>query len=257
MIKLPRHIEHKFYDTINGKIKLEDFESWVYSDKELETILPEDEYLELISFNYRKNGAKYELVKLLSEKFINLGDYEKWKMLNLLRSAQEKDERLPAILRQFYDLYCRGYTFLYDLGLGYGLTVEVPPSNNYKAETWEEMSETEKKEMINSFYPLLQADIERAIDWIEKGKITFTGKTDEIGDYEYEDLRNEEERKSTVWTEVERNDTTGWSVSESNLKILKEKKRPTTLHKSNGGDSDTLENKSNKNLWSWLKRLWS
>ena len=124
MTEIPKHIQLKFYETIIGKISTEEFESWIYSDKEIETILPDDDYLELISINYKKDGAKYELVNLLSEKYVDLREYEKWKMLNKLTTALKKDKRLPDILREFYDLYCRGYTFLNDLGLGYGLTVE-------------------------------------------------------------------------------------------------------------------------------------
>jgi len=235
---------------------LEEFESWVYSDKEIESIFSEDEYLELISFNYKKNGAKYELVNLLTDKYIDLGEYEKWKMLNLLYSAKNKNEELPDILRQFYDLYCRGYIFLNDLGLGYGLTVEVPASSNYKVETWEEMSETEKIELLESFYPQLQSDIERTISWIENGKIIFSGTTNEISQYEYEDLRTEEERKSTVWTEVERDDKSSWSVKENNLKIANEEKHPTTIYKNNGGSIGDLKINPIHSFWSKLKSLW-
>jgi len=197
MINLPKHIELKFYGAIIGKIKIEDFEKWIYSNEEIESILSEDDYLELISFNYKESGAKYELVDFLSEKYVDLGEYEKWKILQKLNIALKRDKRLPEILREFYDLYCRGYTFLNDLGLGYGLTVEVPPSGNYKAESWEEMPEKEKSELLDSFYPQLDLDIKRTIDWIEKGKILLTGKKDEIGHYEYKDLRTEEESKST------------------------------------------------------------
>lgn len=135
------------------------------------------------------------------------------------------------------------------------MTLEVPPSN-YKAETWEVMSETEKSELIESFYPQLQSDIERAITWIENGKIILSGKTDEIGHYEYEDLRTEEERKSTVWTEVESDDKSGWSVKASNLKILKEEKRPTAMYKNGGGDNADLNSKTTLSFWSKLKSLW-
>ncbi|NOU62274.1 hypothetical protein [Marinifilum caeruleilacunae] len=232
MTEIPKHIELKFYLTIIGEIPIEEFENWIYNDKEIESVLSEDYYLELVSFNYKKNGAKYELVNLLSEKYIDLGEYEKWKMLNKFRIALKRDENLPDILREFYDLYCRGYVFLNDLGLGYGLMVEVPPSANYKADSWEQMNEIEKKELIDSFYPQLDFDIKRAINWIEKGKIVLTGETDEIGHYEYEDLRTENERKSTVWTEVGRDDKTGFKAFESNLKILKEQeKRLTTIYK--------------------------
>lgn len=256
MTEIPKHIELNFYDTIIGKISIQEFEAWIYSDKEIESILSEDDYLELISFNYKKSGAKYELINLLSKKYIDLGEYEKWKMVNKLKIALKRDERLPDILRDFYNLYCRGYVFLYDLGLGYGLTVEVPLSGNYSAETWEEMNEHEKKQLINSFYPQLEFDIKRAIDWIENKKIIFTGKTDDIGHYEYEDLRTEEARKSTVWTEVERDDKTGFKACESNLKILKEDNIYPAAQKSSSGKRVSSDNTHIKQGWAWLKNLW-
>jgi hypothetical protein len=229
MRDLPENIKHYFFDTLNGKVTLEEFEQWVYSNKELEAILDENDHLELISFNFKKNGAKYELVKLLSGKYIDLGEYEKWKLLNNLKTALKRDEQLGLILREFYDLYCRGYAFLNDLGLGYGLTIEVPPSPKYKVDTWEELSDSEKQELLDSFYPQLEFDIKRAIEWIENERLKFTGH------YEYEDLRTEKERVSTVWTEVDSDEKTGFKAFESNLEILKEKKRLTTMALPNKG----------------------
>lgn len=202
MKKLPDYIEQKFFDIISGKIDLGEFESWVYADKEIESVLSDDVYITLISFNYKKNGAKYELLNLVSSRIIDIGEYEKLRILNLLYTAQQGDEKLPEMLRQFYDLYCRGYDFLRDLGLGYGLAIAVPPSN-YRAEIWEEMSESDRTKLLQSFYPQIRADIQRAINWVENIKIVFKGTTDENGHYEYDDLRTGEEMKSTVWTAVE------------------------------------------------------
>lgn len=253
MTHLPENIKQYLFDTIYGKVTLTDFEQWVYTNKELESLLDEDDYLELISFNFKKNGAKYELVNLLSDKYVDLGEYEKWKLLNSLKTALKRDERLGPILREFYDLYCHGYVFLNDLGLGYGLTIEVPPSPKYKVDTWEELTDSEKEELLDSFYPQLESDIKRTIDWIENGKLIFTGKKDEIGHYEYEDLRTEKERESTVWTEVERDDKSGFKAFESNLEILKEeKKRPTTTAISKRADSTKRNDNTLNKLWSWL-----
>lgn len=197
MTDIPKHIELKFYNTIIGNIPIEEFENWIYHDNEVESLYPEEDYMELISFNYKKNGAKNELIRLLTRKYIDLGEYEKWKLLNKLKNALEGEEHLSKILIEFYDLYCSGYEFLNDLGLGYGLTVKVPPAK-YKVWTWEEMNEIEKKELIDSFYPQIESGIKRVIDWIEKGKIILTGKTDEIGHYEYQDLRTENDKISMV-----------------------------------------------------------
>lgn len=220
------NIKHYFFNAIYGKVTLNDFENWIYTNKEIESILDEDDYLELISFNYKKSGAEYELVHLLTKRYIDLGAYERWKILHNLYAALKCDDRLGSILREFYDLYCQGYEFLNDLGLGYGLIINGPPAPKYKVATWEELSEAEKHELIESFYPQIESDIKRAIDWIEGGKIIFTGKQDELCHYEYEDLRNEKERESTVWTEEIKDDKTGTRSFKNNLKIFKEINRP-------------------------------
>lgn len=139
MKNLPKSIEEKFYAFIYGDINLESFESWVYTENDLEAALSADDYLDLISFNYKKIGAKDELIEFLFGRFIDRAKYERWMILELLYIAKKGDERLPDVLRLFYDLYCRDYNFLRDLGLGYGLMIEVPPGK-YKADTWEEMS---------------------------------------------------------------------------------------------------------------------
>lgn len=115
-------------------------------------------------------------------------------MLELLNEAKQKTERLPYILIEFYDLYCKGYNFLQDLGLGIGIAVEVPGVNNISADTWEELTTEQQKELLVSFSPELENCIEQIIYWLEAKKIILTGEQDEIGHYEYKDLRTEEEK---------------------------------------------------------------
>lgn len=189
MIEMPKYMELKFYNIMFGNITMEEFESWVYKDVDLPVILSDENYLELISLNYNRNGAKYDLFNFLSSKVIDLGKYERWKLLNLLRQALKRDDNLASILREFYDLYCSGYNFLDVLGLEYGLSVECPPYNDYEVDTWEEMKEKDKKILLDSFYPRLEQEIRKVIKWIEDGKIIFTGQVDDIGNYSYKDLR--------------------------------------------------------------------
>lgn len=250
MIKLPENIRLKFYEIIFDATNLNEFEAWIYIDKQLESALSPDDYLELISFNYKKNGAKYELVELLFNRFINPEEYQKWKMLNLLYTALQKDERLPDILRQFYDLYCKGYTFLNDLGLGYGLTVEVPPSK-FPSDNWADLSDENKVEILQSFHPQLESDIQRAIAWIEQGKIIFKRTKNEMGNQEYDDLRTDEEAKSTVWTVIESNPSTSWEVRESNLKIIQADNQIKTAHNSYTGRNFISK------LFSKFRKYWS
>jgi hypothetical protein len=216
MTTLPQDIRERFYKTIKGDISLDDFEHWLYTDKELEKHLKSDDYLDLISLSFKKSGAKYELWNLL-KKNIDLGEFETYKMLGLLNEAKQKTERLPYILMEFYDLYCKGYNFFQDLGLGIGLAVEVPRVNNTTADTWDELTREQQKELLDSFSPELEECIEQVIYWLETKKIILTGEQDEIGHYEYEDLRTEEEKKSKLWVTVSEDKETGFSESKNTL----------------------------------------
>ena len=73
-------------------------------------------------------------------------------MIRLLEEALKRTEKLPYILMEFYDLYCHGYTFLNDLGLGYGLMCEVPSPSRYSADSWDELKDSEKKKLLDSFF---------------------------------------------------------------------------------------------------------
>lgn len=223
MTTLPQDIKEKFYKTIKNDISLENFEQWLYADKKLETLLKLDDYLDLISFSFKKPGAKYELGKLL-KKHIDLGEFETYKMLELLYEAKQKTDRLPYILMQFYDLYCRGYSFLQDLGIEIGLAIEVPRVKNTTANNWEELTAVQQKELLNSFLPELDEYIEQAISWVETKKIILTGEQDEMGNYEYEDLRTEEEKKSKLWVTVSEDKETGFSISKNTLWVQQTKK---------------------------------
>ncbi len=209
---LPYDIKEKFYKVINGEIALDDFEQWIYSNGELEKQLGNGDYTNLISLNFKKSSDKYALWKLL-KKHIDPGEFETYKMLRLLREAQQKNDRLPYILMNFYNLYCNGYGFLQDLGLGFGLAVELPQVNNSTAGTWDELTSQQQKKLLESFSPELEECIEQVIAWLETRQIILTGEQNEIGLYGYEDFRTASERKSTLKI----NETAGFSVSPNTL----------------------------------------
>ena len=201
MTTLPQDIKERFYKTIEGDISPADFEQWLYADKELANHLEPDDYLELVSFGFKKSGARYELGALL-RKHINAEEYETYKMLELLYEARLKNKRLPYILMDLYDLYCKGYDFLKDLGLGIGLAIEVPTGKYASAETWDELTPRQQKELIESFSPELEECIEQLIHWLEAKEIVLTGEQNHIGHYIYRDQRTEEEKKSRFWVAI-------------------------------------------------------
>lgn len=194
MTTLPDNIRMKLFNTLNGDIAIEDFEKWIYGDSKLESILNQDDYLDLISLNYKKIGARFELLNLI-EKLVDLGEYETYKMLMLLDKAGQKDEKLPYHLMEFYHLYCRGYYFLSDIGLGYGLSIEVPPKSN----SWDNLTKKQQEKLLMGFSPGLDIEIQRVTVWLKSKKIVLTGKRDEYGHFEYEDYRNEGEKQSLIW----------------------------------------------------------
>jgi hypothetical protein len=53
----------KIWLFIDDEMAVSDFENWIYKNKDLEKLMPEDLYMQLISFNYREVDG-YELSKL-------------------------------------------------------------------------------------------------------------------------------------------------------------------------------------------------
>ena len=190
MLTLPDSIKITLFKVLDGDFAIEDFEEWVYSDAELESALTADSYLDLISLDYKKSGAKYELFKLIGE-LIDSGEYEMYKLLKLVKNTMQKDEKLPYYLMEFYHLYCDGYDFLREIGLNYGLSVDVPPN----ADSWADLTSDQQQELLASFSPGLELEIQRLVNWLQSGKIILTGQKGEYGRYIYTDYRDQEERK--------------------------------------------------------------
>jgi hypothetical protein len=170
------------------------FEHWVYSSQELEHVLSANDYLELLSLNYKKSGARYELFNLL-KRLVGSGEFEKWKLVGLLERAKVQDLNLPGILEEFYYLYCDGYDFLNTLGMAFGLYVCVLPQP-YRVENWRQLETTELVQLVQSLPMLIiiyEADI--VLRWLHDGIIVLTGEQDEINRYGYIDHRTTVERE--------------------------------------------------------------
>lgn len=188
---LPTDIQETFFLLLYGDMSLPDFEQWVYTNKNLELAVSEDDYLELITFGYRQTGAKYELPRIV-DKHIAHAEYEKWKALRLLYSALKRDEKLPQILIEFYELYYRGYDFFNELGLQYGVLFV------WEYEDWQTMFLTELEKILDDLFPELEYEIIKVIGWIEDGEVVFTGIKDEYSRYQYVDNRKPEAKKPPI-----------------------------------------------------------
>jgi hypothetical protein len=201
---LPADIQNIFFDTLSGDKTVLEFEQWLYADKRLELIINPDDYLDLISFGYKDGNVKYDLFKLL-EKHIDKGELETRRIYRLLIKALNRDKELPEILMIFYYLYCNGYNFFDNLGLGYGLAVEVPQVENTSADTWDELSQEQQRNLLDSFYPNLETEIYKVIYWLDNSKVVLTGNKDEYDHYEYIDNRSEIEKQPIGYKEAKVN----------------------------------------------------
>ena len=191
---LPASIKQTFFGMMSGLIPIEDFEQWVYTNEELEIALSDDAYLALVSLNYKKSGAKYELFKLL-QSITSVSEYETLKLTRLLNAAKIRDIKLPGTLAQFYDLYCDGYYFLRKLGLGLGLSMYVLPAP-YKVEHRSELKESELKALVNSIPLSLENEVNEVLKWLEEGKIVLTGTKDQYDHREFIDNRSDADKAS-------------------------------------------------------------
>ena len=191
MKEISEHTELKFYEVLKHKISIQDFEQWVYETKELESELPEDTYIDLISLNYKDKHAHNELEKII-EPFIDNGKFEIKRISKYLESIIDRDEKCAESIELTHDLYCSGYAFLRRLGLTYGLLISCPPAGNYQ-KSWNEITKAEQDELLDKLYPEIIIHAKNALEWINKGKIIIKDTVNELGDYEYDDLRDQEE----------------------------------------------------------------
>ena len=193
-MEIPNEIKYRFFDALSENESLIQFETWLYSNPQIENLLPADLYFDLIEFNYKQHDAKHLFGNIL-DRFISKGEFEEWKIRKMLSKALDNDKELPKILVHFYDLYCNGYSFFDNLGLGYGLSV---------------VTEDYGEEMMNASYANIKAEIENVIYWLDNKKIVLTGLQDEYNNYEYLDYRTSEEKKPSAYSVA--------SLSNKNLK---------------------------------------
>ena len=194
---LPSDIKQFFFETLYGDITISEFESWLYANKQLETVLSYENYIKLISLGYKSSTA-YEDLKKILEYLVEDAEYEKWRLLRMLTEASEHNKKLPQLLICFYELYCKGYQFLDNLGIGFGLVIIAPYPY---ASNWEDLSENEQQDLIISFYPQLDIELHKVINWINSEKIVVTGLRSQHNNYfEFIDNRSEQEKKPTSYS---------------------------------------------------------
>lgn len=211
MNKLPIEIQIEFFKLFNNEMSIEQFEQFVYSTKELETFLEEDDYIEFVSLNFKKQHVIHEIRKVI-DKYLDFGEFEKSKVNKVLTDLISKNDDFAKSLMSTYDMYCDGYYFLDNIGLGYGLTFA---NDFYEIKDWLDLPKDEKERRVNEVYDGVKSEAEKVQDWIDRKKIILTGEVDEIGHYSYIDNRSSEEKIPTGYSVISSDSTFRSSLSKA------------------------------------------
>ena len=189
-------IEEIYYKLIHSKESVRGIEDIVYSDKNIVEIMSDEDYLELISLDYRSKYILHEF-SMVTEKYIDFKKLENTRVIEILKSAQKLDDDLGAWLIELYELYCQGYYFLQDLAFGFGLPCSSSTKfGRYKE--WNDLTQSEKNDVTSAFIPKVIVFLEEAIEWLDEGKIVLSGEKGSGNNWIYIDKRSVEERKSKI-----------------------------------------------------------
>ncbi|WP_022825833.1 hypothetical protein [Hymenobacter norwichensis] len=163
-------VVEEFYRLLAKKMSVTDFEQWVYATPTLETIMSEDDYLGLITLNYKSNWAFYELEKLLKP-YVDRGEMHKRELLELLHTLADggsSDDILAALLATF-NLFCKGYSFFEELA-HYGVTADDDFGWDPEGK-WHRMTDRQKQWYLSEFYPEVQLLANQLIENLTSGAI--------------------------------------------------------------------------------------
>ncbi|BDX07513.1 hypothetical protein [Planctobacterium marinum] len=171
--------ELAFFKLKAKEICNESFERWLYANTDIESALGENDYLDLISLDYQKQSSLYEATKILETHF-SLAKYYDWYIRRLLEHIINRSNKAQFHIAECYELYCDGFDFLDNLGLGYGLGLTCPDDYN---------------ESIEDYYPEIIKEAEKVLGWLNDAKIVITGHTGDYQGIEYDDRRTDEEKE--------------------------------------------------------------
>ncbi len=118
-----------FYEFLDGQLRIQEIESWIYRTPDLEGDLEEEIYSELIEFNFKDKYSEELFINFICDKVINQGDFLTWKIKGLLRRFIASPNESQRLLNEFYRLctgfftsqgqISKGFKFLQNLGFNF------------------------------------------------------------------------------------------------------------------------------------------
>ena len=146
-------------------------EDWVYSTIELESYLGPDDYLELISLDFREPSVRYSAEKIF-RKHIDANSFVIWRIRALMERIITRADNVHYDILETYRLYCHGYEFLQKLGIDFGLKLAAPQSG--QAYEWDDLSDEDQSELVDQLYPKIIEHAKWVLHCFDESKIEFT-----------------------------------------------------------------------------------
>ncbi len=169
-------IQNMFYNVYIKATPIEIFETWLYENNDIESILGNELYFDLLNINYRDKHAIFEVEKFILP-YIDFGRSEFLRITALLKSIDGEKGDIYSIMSQMYDDYCSGYYFLRYLAFSFitsGFEEEIGIDGI-------------RKNLLN-FKNKYKNEAKRLLGFIKKGELVITDK------FIYEDFRKEKDR---------------------------------------------------------------
>lgn len=152
------------------------FEAWVYENNEIEQTLDAKNYLDLIGIDFRGRHALYEARKILKP-YTNIAEARRRQLFRLLENIKNRGQGAHVDIGASYDLYCKGWYFLGDLGLPSGLPLQSVPPNL-------------QEDYIDQFYPDIVFIVDKILNWLNTEKIIILSDNEgEPNVLQYDDRR--------------------------------------------------------------------
>jgi hypothetical protein len=114
-VKILQDLKENVFKVLEDQVALEDFERWLYSLEELQSLMNESVVLEAYTVNYNARDAKYKLKKAIF-KYFDEDEFLLWKVKSNLRDLIANGGNRDRILNDLYYIEYDGYTFLYNIG---------------------------------------------------------------------------------------------------------------------------------------------
>jgi len=185
---IPAGIREKFLRFLAGDLTGDSFEQWLYGCEGLEEILPADDYLELISIDYRSPG-QWSRARALVGKYVSPSELILWSIRGILDEMLRDRENIFDSLRRLYTMYGQGLYFLDTLAVGFGLECQELHDKGYGRDS------SRGRAFVRRFENKIQREVDRMLSWLDRGTITILDEYDELGNIRFLDRRNEEEKR--------------------------------------------------------------